>query len=196
MAEGDISFYIVRHGQTVANATGVVSGQVDTPLTPNGIEQAQQLGRRLKKYSHEFSNIFSSDLGRAYRTAHIIAEEMCYPKRSNFDVVAYPELREMSYGKYNCHPYVEICGLPMNDPYYQFPGGESFREFQSRIVKFIHGLCPGFTYLLVTHSRVIKAVNDHWCQYQFGVKRRLGHDYIGRYIVNPSERLPKFYDEP
>ncbi|HWE75540.1 MAG TPA: histidine phosphatase family protein [Stellaceae bacterium] len=39
--------YLVRHGETVWNAEGRFQGQQDSPLTRNGIAQAQQIGKCL-----------------------------------------------------------------------------------------------------------------------------------------------------
>lgn len=42
-----IRFYMLRHGQTVANAMGYLSGSLDTPLTSLGRQQAAALPKLL-----------------------------------------------------------------------------------------------------------------------------------------------------
>lgn len=57
----------VRHGESVANAEGWLSGHIDTPLTETGWAQARELGARLREQS--FGRAFCSDLLRARQTA-------------------------------------------------------------------------------------------------------------------------------
>ena len=44
---GEMTFYVVRHGQTLFNVMGKVQGWCDTPLTDEGVRAAQSLGRGL-----------------------------------------------------------------------------------------------------------------------------------------------------
>ena len=43
---GDVTFYVVRHGQTLFNVMGKVQGWCDTPLTDEGVRAAEALGLR------------------------------------------------------------------------------------------------------------------------------------------------------
>lgn len=61
----------IRHGETEWNTQNRVMGQLDSPLTPQGIQQAHAIAARLSKQA--FHALYSSDLGRAMRTAEIIA---------------------------------------------------------------------------------------------------------------------------
>ena len=61
----------VRHGETEWNLQGREMGQLDSPLTARGIQQAEALGRRLSNM--KIDELYSSDLGRAVQTAEIIA---------------------------------------------------------------------------------------------------------------------------
>jgi broad specificity phosphatase PhoE len=61
----------VRHGETEWNVQRREMGQLDSPLTVRGIQQAEALGRRLSGI--KFDELYSSDLGRAVQTAEIIA---------------------------------------------------------------------------------------------------------------------------
>ena len=62
---GEMTFYVVRHGQTLFNVMGKVQGWCDTPLTDEGVRAAQSLGRGLAEV--DFSAAYSSDSGRAVR---------------------------------------------------------------------------------------------------------------------------------
>ncbi len=63
---GEMTFYVVRHGQTLFNVMGKVQGWCDTPLTDEGVRAAQSLGRGLAEV--DFAAAYSSDSGRAVHT--------------------------------------------------------------------------------------------------------------------------------
>lgn len=64
-------FYIVRHGETEANARSVIQGHRDFPLDEAGLRQAQSAAAWLK--GEKVSRILSSPLSRAAETARLIA---------------------------------------------------------------------------------------------------------------------------
>lgn len=65
-----MKLFLVRHGQSEANAMNMHAGWSPTPLTEEGIRQAEAV-RPLLKDVH-FSEIYVSDLPRARQTADII----------------------------------------------------------------------------------------------------------------------------
>ncbi|TGE86669.1 hypothetical protein C9418_21735 [Rhizobium sp. SEMIA 4032] len=42
------TIYLLRHGETVWNSLGRFQGQLDSPLAPRGIEQADQVAHLLR----------------------------------------------------------------------------------------------------------------------------------------------------
>lgn len=64
------TLYLVRHGETEWNKNRIVMGQMDSPLTVEGKQQAHDTAAALKDV--HFDAIFSSDSPRAQRTAEII----------------------------------------------------------------------------------------------------------------------------
>mmetsp|Transcript_49381 Transcript_49381/g.119767 ORF Transcript_49381/g.119767 Transcript_49381/m.119767 type:complete len:442 (+) Transcript_49381:288-1613(+) len=46
-------FWLVRHGETVANRDGLVIGQWDSPLSDLGLEQSKRLGENLQELIHK-----------------------------------------------------------------------------------------------------------------------------------------------
>jgi probable phosphoglycerate mutase len=64
---------LLRHGQTDANASGVLQGHQATPLNRLGIRQAALLAERLSSYRPPVDVLVSSDLARAMQTAGTIA---------------------------------------------------------------------------------------------------------------------------
>lgn len=85
-----ITLYIVRHGQTVDNLENRIQGHTDSPLTKLGVRQAEAVADRLA--SEDFAAIYSSDLGRAVRTAEIVAARHDLPVRTS------PLVRELNLG--------------------------------------------------------------------------------------------------
>ncbi len=81
---------IVRHGETEWNRDKKAMGQLDSPLTPQGIRQAHAIANRLRRLS--FTTIYSSDLGRAIQTANIISQ-ICGTR-----IILDSELREWNLG--------------------------------------------------------------------------------------------------
>ena len=82
---GDIETYdspagkihVARHGQTEDNLTGKFRTN-DTQLTDKGIDQAKQVGQKLKEASkgESIPKIISSDLPRAVHTSNVAMEQM------------------------------------------------------------------------------------------------------------------------
>lgn len=61
--------FLIRHGQTLSNATGRFQGQLQVPLSDRGRAQAAKLQARLS--GMRFDAVVSSDLERASETATI-----------------------------------------------------------------------------------------------------------------------------
>ncbi|MCF7928429.1 MAG: histidine phosphatase family protein [Spirochaetales bacterium] len=70
---GKCNFYILRHGRSDGNHRGVIQGQDDYPLSPEGEEQARKAGLWFR--DKNLNIIVSSPLSRALHTAEIIGGE-------------------------------------------------------------------------------------------------------------------------
>ncbi|XKM12818.1 histidine phosphatase family protein [Orbaceae bacterium ac157xtp] len=92
----DVYLYVTRHGKTMFNTVQRAQGWADTPLTPPGIEVAEQLGRGLKKENVEFVAVYSSDLGRARQTARIVVAS----KGDTQPVIEMEDFRETCFGTF------------------------------------------------------------------------------------------------
>src|SRR4051812_8791543 len=78
-----VTLYFCRHGETEANVQKRFQGHTrDTPLTPNGREQAQAIARTLLAVVPDPSTLsyVSSPLPRARTTMEIILNELGLPK--------------------------------------------------------------------------------------------------------------------
>jgi broad specificity phosphatase PhoE len=93
---------LVRHGQTSANIDSVWHGWTDTPLTPLGLRQAEQVARFLAKQSPAATIVYSSPLERARHTAQAIAE------RLELEVRIEADLREYDIGDWEGKTFKEL----------------------------------------------------------------------------------------
>ncbi len=77
---------LLRHGESVWNKLNVFTGWVDVPLTPKGIEEATEAGKKLADF--RFDVIYVSTLVRAMETAMIA---MAYNRSDRLPVVIHEE---------------------------------------------------------------------------------------------------------
>ena len=93
---GKINLYIMRHGETILNRAKRTQGWCDGVLTKEGTYDVKCTGLGLKDI--KFVAAYSSDLGRARKSAQIIINENKY--RDNINLIELEGLREVSFGKY------------------------------------------------------------------------------------------------
>lgn len=72
-----VTFYIVRHGQTLLNQLDRAQGWADSPLTTSGKQAAKELGKALSSIT--FQAAYTSDTYRAFHTARLVLEENNQP---------------------------------------------------------------------------------------------------------------------
>jgi probable phosphoglycerate mutase len=155
---------LVRHGETEWNAQGRVQGQLDVPLSPVGLAQAQAVAGVLGREA--FDAIYSSDLVRVRQTAEPTA------RRLDQDVLLNEKLRERHYGAFQGMTYAD-AKLRIPEGYarfrdkdldYDFGSGESLRAFNERclgIFDFLLQSCPGKSILVFTHGGVLEMLYRH-----------------------------------
>lgn len=85
---------ILRHGESAWNVERRWQGWRDAPLTPQGEAQAAARARQLARDGFRPRALYSSDLGRARRTAEILAAHLEVP------VLAEPGFRERHGGEW------------------------------------------------------------------------------------------------
>ncbi len=151
--------YLIRHGETEWNIANKYQGKTDIPLSPKGIQQAEQLSKRLQ--SVKIDAIYSSDLKRAYDTGMKIAQ------KKEMKVHCMARLREIDFGEwegYTIEQLQKIYGESYNnfllEPYnYPFPGEGSMETVRQRIdeviQKILQNECGG-SIAIVSHGGVLK----------------------------------------
>ncbi len=131
--------YICRHGQTVWNVEERKQGHLDSPLTYEGVKQARSLAAYLRRDGVK-GTIYSSPLGRAFRSASIVQEQ-----NENLELKIDERLKEISFGilesltkeeieKKHKAIYEGFCIDPFNCP---LPMGESYNHLYQRASSFL-----------------------------------------------------------
>ncbi|HEY3513274.1 histidine phosphatase family protein [Kribbella sp. NPDC051137] len=156
-----LTTYLARHGQTEWNVAGRRQGRLDSPLTPAGVEQANRNSRLLS--GEGIDAVFTSPLGRAHRTATIIAREL------SLAVQVIDDLAEIDHGLWS--------GLGTTEIDARWPGQRAVREQDKYAFRFPQG--ESYADGEVRAGRVLAEIE------QLGVRRPLlvSHEMIGRMLL-------------
>ncbi len=168
---------LVRHGETTGNSTERYWGRTDIALSETGLRQAERLRDRLAP--EKITAVYTSDLGRALRTAEVIASE------HEAAITSCPELREIDFGRVEGLTYAEIterypelaATWTRPDLDFRFPDGEGIAELDTRVAGFLPRLAGHTleeTVLVVAHSGVLRLLlcnllgmeRQHWRQFR------------------------------
>lgn len=131
-------FFLFRHGETTYNIKGFIQGQTNNSvLTPKGIDQAFQVGLKLKKYPIEL--LISSPLKRALQTSQevlksfssipfLIDEKFTEVNVGEIEGLHYQIVQEKFKEKYTAWRSLDEKYLDLS-----FQRGESKRQVRTRI---------------------------------------------------------------
>ena len=174
-----ITFYIVRHGQTLLNQLDRAQGWADSPLTALGEQTARELGQALS--SVIFQVAYTSDTIRAFNTAKLVLKESGQPTREIYQDI---RLREWCLGTMETEKnkaFIERVSewlggavslkemnrrLPeVSAAIQQFDTtgmAESFKQIGERLKEFLLSIVSsypdGSNILIVTHACLIKTM--------------------------------------
>ena len=139
------TLYFVRHGRTLFNEREIIQGWVDSPLTPEGEEQAARVGRYFAHEGISFDHAYASTLARTHQTLEGITD-------MPFERVA--GLKEWGFGTFEGEHVYLMPPWPWGEFFKGF-GGESQDEFRERICSTVRALMerPGHeSVLMVSHG--------------------------------------------
>ena len=157
---------LVRHGESEWNRAGRIQGQVNSPLTDLGINQAKAIRDYLSGiHINQELEIYTSPLDRALQTAEIIAQGIDYPSRK---IIIEERLNDFNLGEISgtfgwdkvAEIFPEQAQLRLQDPMRFHPsGGESGAEFEARLRSLLEDLMDdGTLKLMVSHGIVNKFI--------------------------------------
>ena len=155
--------FLARHGQTRWNVERRRQGQLDSPLTALGVEQAQR--HVLVVERHAIDGIFASPLGRAATTARIIGA------RLGLAVEIIDELAELHHGRFagltndeiNARYPGELARRSADKYRWRFPGGESYADADVRAGLALERLArySARRPLIVSHEMIGRMLQRH-----------------------------------
>jgi len=138
------TLYLLRHGETVFNTQGRYQGELDSPLTDNGIAQVKQNAKMLKSLIGNSNDwrIISSPLGRALQSTKIICETI------DFDISKVEKdnrLSEVAVGSWAGLTTKEIeiswpnlvNNADLYSWYFNSPDGESYETVMHRLTDWL-----------------------------------------------------------
>lgn len=160
-----MTLYLIRHGESHSNLRGEFTGQVDSPLTELGHQQADSI---LSYFlGIHIDRIYSSDLQRAYDTVLPISKTHRVP------ITTMKELREINGGDWQQIRFVDLNDLyPDEYKVWRYdignsrcPKGESVREVCQRVCGAISQIAKeheGETVVIGLHAVPIRTALTYW----------------------------------
>ena len=150
---------LIRHGESVANAQGLLLGRTDAALTEKGMAQAAAVHQLL---DGPVLTLRSSPLSRARDTAARLGLEA--------PIEIDDRWIEVDYGEYECQPLREVPAEVWREwrrnPDFRPAGGETLSEVDARVATACDELfaeegagarAPGGDVVVVSHVTPIKA---------------------------------------
>jgi broad specificity phosphatase PhoE len=166
--------YFVLHGQTQLNVSGRAQGRTDSPLTVEGLHEAEALGAKLREiFAGELPQaIICSPLGRSRATAAVIATAL------DCDIAAITHdarLDEVDLGVWEGLTQSDIQrGWPEEmrgtNPFdwcFRAPAGERYEDVRRRSASWLEDLGDHAEVVVVGHglaSRVLRGVYVGLCE--------------------------------
>ena len=165
---------LLRHGQSQWNLENRFTGWKDVPLTEEGIKEAENAGKLIKKNNIKFDKVFSSVLIRANKTAeiamhhakmsHLLQENnLTYVKNQSLNERDYGDLVGLNksetadkFGKEQVHIWRRSYDIPP-------PNGESLKDVVQRVSPFFKQeiepmIFSGKNILIAAHGNSLRAI--------------------------------------
>lgn len=151
-----IHFFFVNHGQTLFNKDNRMQGVTDSPLTERGYHEIESTCNALETMNFDY--IYTSPMTRCIDTANMLSHDR------NIEPVILDGLKEINYGEFEGIVrdswLKEIQEHRKNHDDYSDVGGESQKEFESRVNHTLHKIVSSAKdetkVLLVGHSEYYK----------------------------------------
>ncbi len=168
MSDAERLLVLLRHGQSEWNLKNLFTGWRDVDLSPTGVEEARQAGRRMKAHGLVFDLAFTSALIRAQHTLALTLAEM--------DQKGLAEMRDQAL---NERDYGDLVGLNKDDARKKWgeeqvhkwrrsydvqpPGGESLKDTVARALPYycqniLPAVLGGKRVLVAAHGNSLRAL--------------------------------------
>ncbi len=137
--------FIFRHGETFDNKEKIFSGFRQSDLTPEGIEEAKEIGEKLK--NEKVTKAYQSDLIRSQHTLDLVLNGW----HKNVGIITDARIKERDYGDLTGKSKIEV--EKQNPEQYKLwhrsydvppPNGESIKMVEERVLAFLNEVLPTF----------------------------------------------------
>jgi broad specificity phosphatase PhoE len=154
--------WFMRHGQTEWNKAYRLQGQLDSPLTVQGIAEAERQAALITPVLRQNPAIWVSPLGRTRQTAAIVLPDQAYLTDNR--------LMEINAGSWQgmlrseilaADPDLAATAISPLALYDAAPRGEGLGAFQARIVSFLEDLTEPT--VIVAHGLLGQVLRAHLC---------------------------------
>ncbi|PJC86700.1 histidine phosphatase family protein [Vibrio sp. HA2012] len=180
------TFYLMRHGETLFNTRRKIQGWCDSPLTQNGIRQAQEAAKFFDTI--KLDHLYSSSSERACDTAELVTRNRMSYKRLK-------GLREMNFGVYESESEDLHPEYSSRDSHYVQFGGESRQQLRERMLETCTHIMEQDEHdsvLAVSHAGACKQFLSHWHDPNKVLKNGIPNCCIFQYQY--SDRVFKLVD--
>ncbi|MEC7239770.1 MAG: histidine phosphatase family protein [Myxococcota bacterium] len=155
--------HFIRHGRVDTGGERMAYGELDLPLSEEGLRQTRQIVERVVSQFEDVKGVLSSDLQRTRAIAEPLAARLGVP------LLVEPALREQSMGDWEGVPWSELTARYPAEvrefwtDYHRIapPNGESLGDLSKRVLSFFEAQHPhlaGGRFVVVAHIGVIRAV--------------------------------------
>ena len=203
MENREIKLYLLRHGETVWNKQKKIQGQLNSPLTEEGIEKLKKTAETLERT--DFQGVYTSHMERTVETAGIILDKNRKNLEKPVKIQKMRELNEIHFGIWQGKTYEEIKKeYPQEyDNYFNSPdtyrarviggddlseGLESFLGGMEKIVSFEKTRSGSGKILIITHGTVLELFINY-------VKNRRMDNLDERKLIGNGEYKIFSYDK-
>jgi probable phosphoglycerate mutase len=165
---------LVRHGVTAETGPMLTGRKPGVPLSDTGREQAARAAKKLAELP--VVAVYSSPIQRCHETAEIVAGP------HSLAVQHLDDAMEADYGEWQGQKLADLAKTPLwrtvqiNPSGARFPGGESLREMQARMIAAIESVVaahPGVVVVVVSHADPIRAAVAHFSGIHLDLFQRL-----------------------
>ena len=180
--------FLVRHGRSIWNGRKIISGQLNPPLSDEGLNQAKCLAEVLR--GENIAEIHTSSLSRTIETARPTADF------HGLSIIEHDDLREINFGvlqgRFRDERDAEAQKMwaerEHDKEHFRIPNGETFAELEARIDGFLTKILQtAETILIVGHrsaNRMILRRLMNWTR-ETAVNLKLRSKYL--YEISNAE---------